>query len=57
MPLLGTTEIILIVVVLILIFGATRLPKLAKALGQSRQAFRAGLKEADEEIPQKEKGV
>lgn len=46
---LGTTEIILLVAVLFLLFGATRLPQLAKSLGQSRKAFRDGLKEAEEE--------
>jgi len=46
---LGTTEIILIVAVLFLLFGATRLPQLAKSLGQSRKAFKEGLREAEEE--------
>ncbi len=46
---LGTTEIILIVVVLFLLFGATRLPQLAKSLGQSRKAFKEGMREAEEE--------
>lgn len=46
---LGTTEIILIVVVLFLLFGATRLPQLAKSLGQSRKAFKDGMREAEEE--------
>jgi sec-independent protein translocase protein TatA len=45
----GTTEIILIVAVLFLLFGATRLPQLAKSLGQSRKAFREGLREAEED--------
>lgn len=45
----GTTEIILIVAVLFLLFGATRLPQLAKSLGQSRKAFKDGLREAEEE--------
>jgi sec-independent protein translocase protein TatA len=45
----GTTEIILIVAVLFLLFGATRLPQLAKSLGQSRKAFREGMREAEEE--------
>lgn len=44
---LGTTEIILIVAVLFLLFGATRLPQLAKALGQSRKAFKEGMREAE----------
>lgn len=47
---LGTTEIILIVAVLFLLFGATRLPQLAKSLGQSRKAFKEGMREAEEEF-------
>ena len=46
---LGTTEIILIVAVLFLLFGATKLPQLAKSLGQSRKAFKDGMREAEEE--------
>jgi len=45
----GTTEILLIVAVLFLLFGATRLPELAKSLGQSRKAFKDGMREAEEE--------
>ena len=47
---LGTTEIILIVLALFLLFGASRLPKLAKSLGQSRKAFKQGLEEAEKEF-------
>ena len=46
---LGTPEIIGIVVILFLLFGATRLPQLAKSLGQSRRAFKEGMREAEEE--------
>ena len=46
---LGTTEIILIVAVLFLLFGASRLPQLAKSFGQTRKAFRDGMREAEEE--------
>ncbi len=45
----GTTEIILVVAVLFLLFGASRLPQLAKSLGQSRKAFKDGMREAEEE--------
>ena len=45
----GTTEIILIVAVLFLLFGASRLPQLAKSLGQSRKAFKDGMREAEED--------
>ena len=55
----GTTEIILIVAVLFLLFGATRLPQLAKSLGQSRKAFKEGMREAEEEerIEQQQKQI
>lgn len=46
---LGTPEIILIVVALFLLFGASRLPQLAKSLGATRKAFKEGMREADEE--------
>ena len=45
----GTTEILLIVAVIFLLFGASRLPQLAKSLGQTRKAFKEGMKEAEEE--------
>ena len=50
---LGPTELIIIVLVIVLLFGATKLPQLAKALGQSKRAFREGLEEAERE-PRKE---
>lgn len=52
---LGTPEIIGIVIVLFLLFGATRLPQLAKSLGQSRKAFKEGMREAElEETEEKQ---
>jgi sec-independent protein translocase protein TatA len=44
---LGTPELVIIVLVVFLLFGATRLPQLAKALGQSKKAFREGIEEAE----------
>lgn len=51
---LGPTELIVIVLVIFLLFGATRLPQLAKALGQSKKAFREGIEEAEREPAPKE---
>jgi sec-independent protein translocase protein TatA len=42
-------ELLLILAVLFLLFGASRLPQLAKSLGQSRKAFKEGMREAEEE--------
>jgi sec-independent protein translocase protein TatA len=55
---LGTTEVLLIGAVIVLLFGASKLPQLAKALGQSKKAFREGLDEGEREArkePQQEK--
>ena len=46
---LGPTELLIIAAVVFLLFGATRLPQLAKSLGQSKRAFKEGLEEADRE--------
>ena len=51
---LGPTELVVIVIVIFLLFGATRLPQLAKSLGQSKRAFREGLDEAEREPQTKE---
>ena len=46
---LGTPELLVIAVVIFLLFGATRLPQLAKSLGQSKRAFKEGLDESERE--------
>jgi sec-independent protein translocase protein TatA len=46
---LGTPELLVIAVVIFLLFGATRLPQLAKSLGQSKRAFKEGLDEGEKE--------
>jgi len=51
----GTTELLVIAVVIFLLFGAARLPQLAKSLGQSKRAFKEGLDEADREAQKEEK--
>jgi len=55
MPNLGPVEIGLIVLVIFLLFGATRLPKLGKSMGQSIRGFKSGLQEDpdDDEKPAK----
>jgi sec-independent protein translocase protein TatA len=50
MPHLGAPELIIIALVVLLLFGATRLPKLGKSMGQSISGFKKGLKEGDDEI-------
>lgn len=42
---IGAPEILLIFLVLLLLFGASRLPKLARSMGQAGKEFKSGLKE------------
>jgi sec-independent protein translocase protein TatA len=46
---LNPMEWVVILALALLLFGGSRLPQLAKALGQSKRAFREGQDEADEE--------
>jgi len=40
---LGTEELVLILVIVLVLFGATKLPQLAKGIGQSVKELRKGL--------------
>ena len=51
---LDPPEIILIVVVVLVLFGGSQLPKLAKNLGKAQQEFKSGLTEGQKEA-EKEK--
>lgn len=42
---LGAPELLIILIVVLLLFGGTQLPKLARSLGQAQKEFKQGLKE------------
>lgn len=42
---LGAPELLIILVVVLLLFGSTRLPKLARSLGQASKEFKHGVNE------------
>jgi sec-independent protein translocase protein TatA len=48
-PRLGLPEILVILAIVILIFGANRLPQLGKGLGQSIRNFKSGLGSGEKE--------
>jgi sec-independent protein translocase protein TatA len=50
----GGGEWVLILLVLLLLFGGTKLPALAKGLGQSMREFKKASKEDDAPAPAKE---
>jgi sec-independent protein translocase protein TatA len=45
----GGWEWIIILLVVVLLFGSAKLPQLAKAIGQSKKAFREGIDEGERE--------
>jgi len=46
---LGPTELIIILVIVLLLFGAARLPKLARSLGEASKEFKKGVNEREQE--------
>lgn len=50
MPNLGIPELLLLLALVVLVFGSTRLPALGKGLGEGIRNFKRGLR-ADDEDP------
>jgi len=51
---LGPTELIIVLLIVLLVFGGTKLPKLARSMGQAQKEFKKGLSEGaadDDEAP------
>jgi len=46
---LGLPELLIILVIVVVIFGATRLPQLGKGLGEGIRNFRSGIATKDPE--------
>jgi sec-independent protein translocase protein TatA len=46
---LGVPELLLILVIVVLIFGAGRLPQLGKGIGEGIKNFKTGLRSASED--------
>jgi sec-independent protein translocase protein TatA len=51
---LGTTELIIIAVIIILLFGVGKIPQLGKGLGEGIKNFKSSLKSSHEETPDKD---
>jgi sec-independent protein translocase protein TatA len=45
---LGTQELIIILLIVVVLFGATRLPKIGSGIGQAIRNFKKGIKEGEE---------
>jgi sec-independent protein translocase protein TatA len=45
---IGHTELLIIVLVILVLFGATAIPKFARSLGQAKKEFTKAMKEGEE---------
>ena len=54
---LGTQEIVLIFLAVIILFGASKIPELARSLGMATGEFKKAQQEADRELKDVEKSL
>lgn len=47
----GVPELLIVLVVVLLLFGSTRLPRLARSLGQASKEFKQGVAEGGRDDP------
>ena len=52
---IGTTELVLILVVLLLLFGAKRIPDIARSIGKSMSQFKKGMSDVDLNVDDEKK--
>jgi sec-independent protein translocase protein TatA len=48
---IGAPELLIVLVILLLIFGSSKLPKLARSIGQAGKEFKEGVKEGAVDAP------
>jgi sec-independent protein translocase protein TatA len=53
MPNLGPTELIIILLIVILLFGAKKIPEIAKGLGKGIKDFKGAMKDGEAEADAK----
>lgn len=52
---IGVQEIAIVAVVIILLFGASALPKFARSIGQAKKEFEKGVSEGSKDDPEDKK--
>ena len=51
LPNIGTTELVIVGFIALLLFGAKRLPEIGQSLGKSIRMFKKSVKDIQEELP------
>jgi sec-independent protein translocase protein TatA len=46
---IGSSEILIVALVILVLFGATAIPRFAKSLGKAKKEFQKGLKDGETE--------
>ena len=46
---IGPLEVVILLLVILLLFGSTRLPKLARSMGEASREFKKGISEREKE--------
>jgi len=46
---LGATELLIVLVIVLVVFGGAKLPKLARSIGQAQKEFQTGMSEGTED--------
>ncbi len=46
---LGPPELLILLIIVLVLFGGAKLPKLARSLGQAQREFREGVNDAEKE--------
>lgn len=54
---IGLPELLVILLIILLLFGAARLPEIARSLGKSIHAFKKGVKEVEKDVEEIDKKI
>lgn len=54
---IGMPELLVIFLIVLLVFGAGKLPEIGKAMGKTIQEFKKGIKEIDKDVKEIDKDV
>jgi sec-independent protein translocase protein TatA len=53
---IGFPELLVVLLIVLLLFGAKRLPEIARGLGKSIHEFKRGIKEVEKDVEEVKKG-